>query len=115
NYFLTMLNEFFLFNIHARRFIALCIIAIVITGVIGCFIHAFWFVYILVVPVTIIGIIDMNQSGNTIIRNFPVLGHFRYLSKSIAPELHQYFVESNTDGKPFDKIQRDFVNQRADK
>jgi glutamate synthase domain-containing protein 2 len=110
-----MLNEFFLFNIHAKRFITACTIAIIITGIIGIFVHPFWFVYILVVPVTVVGILDMTQSENTVIRNFPVLGHFRYLSKSIAPEIHQYFVENDTDGMPFDRIQRDFVNQRSEK
>lgn len=65
-------------------------------------------------PIIMIGIFDMFQKENTIIRNFPVLGHFRYLFLSISPEIRQYFVESNTDGKPFNKNQRDFVNKRSE-
>ncbi len=42
------------------------------------------------------------------------MGHFRYLFLSISPEIRQYFVESNTDGKPFNKNQRDFVNKRSE-
>jgi glutamate synthase domain-containing protein 2 len=110
-----MLNEFFLFNIHAKRFIIISIIALIIVGVIGIFVHAFWWVYIPVGIVIVLGVLDMLQSQNIIIRNFPVLGHFRYLAQSIAPEIHQYFVENDTDGKPFDRIQREFVNQRSEK
>src|SRR5699024_4249592 len=92
------------------------IIINIIVFLIGYFVvHVFWFVFILTGPTLIIGLIDMFQTKNTIIRNFPAFGHMRYILKNIAPEIHQYFVEDNTDGKPFNEIQRDFVNQRADK
>ena len=47
------------------------------------------------------------------LRNFPVLGHFRYLLESIGPELRQYIVESNTEGRPFSRDQRSLIYQRA--
>ena len=110
-----MLNQFFLFNIHAKRFFIFSAIVLIITGVIGFFWHPFFWAYIGIAPVVFIGILDVLQTENTIIRNFPVMGHFRYLSQSIAPEIHQYFVESDTDGKPFTRIQREFVNKRSEK
>lgn len=67
----------------------------------------------LMVPFTIVGIVDMLQTKNTIIRNFPVFGHIRYLALSISPEIRHYFVENNINGTPFSKNQRDFVNKRA--
>ena len=60
-----------------------------------------------------IGIYDIFQKKHTILRNFPVLGHMRYLLESIGPELHQYFVESNTDGKPIDRNHRTYIYERA--
>jgi len=53
------------------------------------------------------------QKKHAILRNFPVLGLFRYLFESIRPELRQYFWESDTDGKPFNRRQRSIVYQRA--
>lgn len=110
-----MLNQFFMFNINGKEFLTFSGIVILIVGVIGWFWHPFWWLFVLVGPMTLIGIIDMLQKKNTIIRNFPFMGHMRYLFMSISPEIRQYFVESNTDGTPFSKNQRDFVNKRAEK
>lgn len=110
-----MLNQFFLFNINGKRFITASIITLAVIGALGWLWHPFWWLFILAGPVMLIGLIDMYQTENTVIRNFPFLGHFRYLLLSISPEIHQYFVEDNTDGKPFNKNQRDFVNKRSEK
>lgn len=109
-----MLNQFFMFNINGKQFLTAAGITILIVGVIGWFWNPFWWLYLLVIPTTLIGVYDMFQTENTIIRNFPFRGHFRYLLMSISPEIHQYFVESNTDGTPFNKNQRDFVNKRSE-
>lgn len=49
-----------------------------------------------------------------ILRNFPVIGHMRYLLEMISPKLHQYFVESDTDGKPIDRNHRNYIYERAE-
>ncbi|WP_370632450.1 FMN-binding glutamate synthase family protein [Flavobacterium sp. CHNK8] len=61
----------------------------------------------------IVGVYNSVQTKHTILRNFPVLGYFRYLFESIAPEIQQYFIERNTDGKPFSRNERSLVYQRA--
>src|SRR4051812_8967508 len=68
---------------------------------------------VLLIPIFILGIYDMIQSTHAILRNFPVLGHFRYLSELISPEIRQYFSESNTEGRPFTRLQRNYVYKRA--
>ncbi len=60
-----------------------------------------------------IGMYDIFQKKHAILRNFPLLGHMRYLLELIGPELHQYFVESNTDGKPIDRNHRAYIYERA--
>lgn len=110
-----VLNQFVLFKIHGRRFLLGGIFGLAAIGAVGFFWWPFLWAYALAVPVFVIGICDMLQTQNTITRNFPFLGHFRYLSLSISPEIHQYFVESQTDGKPFNKTQRGFVWKRSEK
>ena len=61
----------------------------------------------------IIGIWDIFQKKHTITRNFPLIGHMRYFLELISPEIHQYFVESDTDGKPIDRNHRTYIYERA--
>lgn len=60
-----------------------------------------------------LAIYNTRMSKHTILRNFPVLGYFRYFFESIRPEIRQYFGESDTDGRPFNRRQRSIVYQRA--
>ena len=57
----------------------------------------------------------MYQSKHTIKRNFPLLGRMRYLLESIGPEIGQYFKETDTEGKPFNRLQTSIVYQRSKK
>lgn len=69
--------------------------------------------FVIFLPLIILGIYDMVQPSHTILRNFPVIGHFRYAFEFISPELHQYFVESDVDGVPFSRLQRNYVYKHA--
>ena len=60
-----------------------------------------------------IGIHDMNQKPHTVLRNFPVLGNVRFLFESVRPEIQQYFIESDTAGVPFSRLERSLVYQRS--
>lgn len=64
-------------------------------------------------PVILVGYLDIFQKKNTIRRNFPVLGNFRYLLEAIRPEIMQYFVETDTEGRPINRIFRSLIYQRA--
>ena len=60
-----------------------------------------------------IGIHDLVQTHHSVLRSYPVLGHVRYLLEDVGPELRQYIVESNTEGRPFDRDTRSLAYQRA--
>lgn len=64
-------------------------------------------------PLIALGVADMLQKQQTVRRNFPIIGHGRYLMEMIRPEINQYFVESNNDGKPFSRNERSVIYQRA--
>ena len=68
---------------------------------------------VVVLPLIVRGIADMTQTRHAVQRNFPLIGHGRYLMELIRPEINQYFVESNNDGKPFSRNDRSIVYQRA--
>src|SRR5215218_10564322 len=56
-----------------------------------------------------IAVRDLTQRQHALLRNFPVVGHFRYLLEEIGPELRQYIVAGNNDERPFSRDQRRWV------
>lgn len=68
---------------------------------------------VIVLFLFIVGIYNLVQDRHAILKNFPVLGYFRYFFEFISPELQQYFIERNTDGKPFSRNLRTVAYQRS--
>ena len=56
---------------------------------------------------------DLLQRKHTILRRYPVVGHLRYLLEDIRPELQQYFIERDWDGRPYDRNIRSIIYERA--
>ncbi len=59
------------------------------------------------------GFHDLWQSKRAVLRNYPVIGHMRFLLEFIRPEIRQYFIESENEAAPFSRAQRSLVYQRA--
>ena len=75
-------------------------------------IHALW-ALIVFVPLFAVGLSNSLQQKKAVLRNFPLLGLFRYFFEAIRPEIQQYFVESDTNGSPVSRNLRSVVYQRA--
>ena len=74
-----------------------------------------WFVIPLVVFgfLAILGTYDVVQPHHSILRNYPVLGHMRFMFEGIRPEIRQYLIENDQDEEPFSREARSLVYQRA--
>ncbi len=75
-----------------------------------------WFLDVVGLGVLLLGltgVYDLVQTRHSITRNYPIAGHARFLLEHIRPEIQQYFVETNTQGTPFDRETRDLVYDRA--
>lgn len=97
---------------------AFLIISTTILSLTGILIYVNWkfsFLLLIFLPLILMGLYDMYQSKKTIRRNFPLLGRMRYLLESLGPEMRQYFIETDLDGKPFNRLQRSIVYQRSKK
>ena len=68
-----------------------------------------WIVYSILAVLVVVAIYDMLQRKHAILRNFPIVGHFRYWLEMIGPELRQYIVTSNNEERPFSRDQRRWV------
>lgn len=68
---------------------------------------------IIVLPYIAIGLYDMHFSSHNVLRNYPVIGHMRYALEFISPEIRQYFIETNENGRPYNRQQRNLIYARA--
>jgi glutamate synthase domain-containing protein 2 len=59
------------------------------------------------------GVHDVRQARHSVLRNYPVIGHLRFLLEAIRPEMRQYFIEGDNEAAPFSRQQRSLVYQRA--
>lgn len=60
-----------------------------------------------------LGLRDSRQTRHSVLRNYPVIGHVRFLLEFVRPEIRQYFIESDNEAAPFSRQQRSIVYQRA--
>lgn len=89
-------------------------IALIITFALGYFLSSNWYVLFGIVLIfTILGYYDLFQTKHTIMRNYPVLGRLRFVLEELRPKMYQYFIESDIDGRPFNRVDRSTVYQRA--
>ena len=61
----------------------------------------------------VIGVRDLRQTRHAVLRNYPVIGHMRFLFEWVRPEIRQYFLESDREAVPFSRTQRSLVYQRS--
>jgi glutamate synthase domain-containing protein 2 len=62
---------------------------------------------------SIVGIRDLFQRHHSILKNYPIIGHMRWILEMIRPELRQYLFSSDTEETPFNREQRSLVYQRS--
>lgn len=76
---------------------------------------SWWFVLPLLVfaALLVVGVYDVTQTKHSILHNYPILGHMRFIFEGIRPEIRQYLIESDQDEEPFSRDNRSLVYQRA--
>lgn len=98
-----------------QQFYIASVIAIIIEVGVGYFYPLFLWSLVVVAPLICLGIHDILQTKQTLKRNYPIFGHGRYLMEILRPKFYQYFVESDIDGAPINRIHRSVIYQRAKK
>jgi hypothetical protein len=70
-----------------------------------------WWAWLLVVVgvLLLVLVYNLTQRQHALLRNFPIIGHLRYLLEGVGPELRQYIVVDNDSEKPFSRDQRRWV------
>ncbi|WP_040796605.1 FMN-binding glutamate synthase family protein [Nocardia higoensis] len=92
-------------------FLGLTLVVVGVVAAVGGW--GWWVLVVLLAFLLGVGTYDLVQRRHSVLRNYPVLGHMRYLLESVRPELQQYFIERNFDGRPFDRDVRTVIYERA--
>jgi glutamate synthase domain-containing protein 2 len=95
------------------QFVVITFISLLLIVAIGLMWPPILWLLIIIAPLILVGIYDMFQNHHSIRRNFPLFGRGRWIMESIRPFIRQYFVESDTDGAPVNRMFRSIVYQRA--
>jgi len=98
-----------------KAFVAIAAFLIALTVLLGLYNPFLWWLFIFTGPIVILGIYDLYQPKHSIVRNYPVFGRLRYFMEELRPKIYQYFIESDTNGKPFNRLNRSLIYQRAKK
>ena len=89
-------------------------VVLAIVSLLGLTVSAwFWVPLIIFGFASLVGVRDVMQDHHSVLRNYPVLGHIRFMLESIRPEIRQYLIESDRDEEPFSREIRSLVYQRA--
>eukprot|EP01037_Dinobryon_pediforme_P013376 gene13376-13492_t len=72
-----------------------------------------WAIFALAMTLSALGFWDMIQQKHSLRRNYPILANIRFLLEKVRPEIRQYFLESDSDGTPYNRNKRAIVYQRA--
>lgn len=93
---------------------ALVVVLNILCVALGALVSPYFFLGLfLFTPLMALAIWDLLQKKHSICRNYPILGRLRFLQEAIRPEFHQYYIESDTDGRPYNRDQRTLIYERA--
>ena len=97
------------------RYISLTIacLATILFAALSFLYQPFLIVFAIFLIIAAVGFHDLLQKRHSILRSFPLAARMRFLLEEVRPEIRQYFLESDTDGTPFNRAKRSIVYQRA--
>ena len=92
---------------------AISIAGLIISLPVTLWLGGWYLIPVIFAALTALGTWDLLQRSHTVSRNYPIMANFRYLFESVGPEIRQYFIQSDTEERPFSREQRTIVYQRA--
>ncbi len=98
-----------------RRYatLGLCVVLLALAVVFAGHFPLIWAAAWILAGLCLLGLYDLVQARHSLLRNFPVIGHVRWIAELVRPEIRQYLVEADEEAAPFSRSQRSLVYERA--
>jgi glutamate synthase domain-containing protein 2 len=74
---------------------------------------ALFVVIVLGLFLALVALRDLTQKRHTVTRNFPVVGHLRYLFEELGQPFRQYFFQGDLEERPYNRVTRSWVYASA--
>ena len=68
---------------------------------------------IILLVIIVVFIYDISQRKNAILRNYPVVGHFRSIFSNLGEFFRQYFFAMDREEMPFNRAEREWVKKSS--
>ena len=100
---------------YQRYAVFFCVALLSLASIAGAIWYSPWLLILAAISGALfaLGIHDLRQRKHSILRNYPVIGHLRFLFENFRPEIRQYIIEGDHDEVPFSRQDRGLVYQRA--
>ncbi len=95
-----------------QLFFILSLLALIAVAICSFFWMKSLYALIIILPLIFLGLFDLRSHHN-VLRNYPVIGHLRYMFEFVRPEIQQYFVATNLSGRPYNREVRSLIYQRS--
>lgn len=89
------------------------LLLLVVIGLASWYWQPFGWVFLILVPIGLVGAWDLSQRKHTLLRNYPIFGRIRYFLEDFRHQIRQYFIEGDREEVPFSRVQRNIVYQRS--
>lgn len=96
-----------------RALVYVILALLVLFGAAVWYSAAYLWLFVVLAPILLLAAWDLKQSQHTLLRNYPVFGHLRYLLEEFRHQIRQYFIEGDREEVPFSRVQRNVVYRRA--
>ena len=110
-------HQYITYRVFAMTMRQVFIFSSIAISILVLYLSYYWssvlWLFLIIVPLILLGISDLIQRKKALLRLYPVIGHFRYMLEYVRPEIQQYFIESDTNGMPISREFRTLVYQRA--
>lgn len=102
-------------NVHGRYTIFVLFGLASLLAIAGALVYGpvLYFIAATLTSLFALGLYDLVQRSHAILRNYPIIGHLRFLLEGFRPEIRQYMIEGDDDELPFSRQARALVYQRA--
>ena len=74
---------------------------------------AFYLLYVLIALLAYVFFHDVTQKGHAIQRNYPVIGHIRYMFENMGEYFRQYWFADDREELPFNRATRGWIYRTA--
>ena len=88
-------------------------VVLIFTAVLFAAWNHFLYFMLLMIPLVCLYIHDVSQKRHSLLRNFPILGHIRFVFEFFRPEIQQYFIADDKSERPFDRETRSLIYCRS--